>query len=219
MKQLATLILLLSSLTAAHAETRWVSDQLVITLRTGQGNQYQILKTLPSGTKLEVLNQADSGYTQVRTPAGDEGWVLTQYLTDKPTARLLLAQAQSQLAALQDENAKLKDDSTQLRQTNTELDKQVKDLSAQTAEQGKELARLKDVAERPLQLDNENKALKEQTIQLEKNLQIVTQENLSLKDRAEREWFMAGAGVLLAGMLLGLLLPKIRWRRRSSWDL
>ena len=87
MKQLATLILLLSSLTAAHAETRWVSDQLVITLRTGQGNQYQILKTLPSGTKLEVLNQInelDENVVNVSSHENIKG-ILEQCVSEKKT--------------------------------------------------------------------------------------------------------------------------------------
>lgn len=36
------------------------------------------------------------------------------------------------------------------------------------------------------------------------------------RDRANRDWFLAGAGVLFGGMLLGLLLPKRR--KRQSWS-
>ena len=52
---------------------------------------------------------------------------------------------------------------------------------------------------------------------LEKELQLIQQENQSLKDRSQREWFIAGAGVLLGGMLLGLIIPKLRWRKKSGW--
>ena len=39
----------------------------------------------------------------------------------------------------------------------------------------------------------------------------------ALKERSERDWFIAGAGVLLGGMILGFIIPKIRWKRRRSW--
>ena len=39
----------------ATAETRYVSDELQITLRSGQSTQHQILRMIPSGTPLEVL--------------------------------------------------------------------------------------------------------------------------------------------------------------------
>ena len=48
-------VLALSPLLAAAANYQYVSDKLVITLRTGQGNTYQILKTLETGTRLEVM--------------------------------------------------------------------------------------------------------------------------------------------------------------------
>jgi len=38
------------------------------------------------------------------------------------------------------------------------------------------------------------------------------------RQRALRQWFLAGAGVLLAGILLGLLLPRLVYRRRSRWS-
>jgi SH3 domain protein len=29
---------------------------------------------------------------------------------------------------------------------------------------------------------------------------------------------MVGAGVVLIGILAGLIIPRIRWRKKSSWD-
>ncbi|HKK04420.1 MAG TPA: TIGR04211 family SH3 domain-containing protein [Gammaproteobacteria bacterium] len=213
------LLLLLGCLSAVHAaQIRYVSDELIITLRTGQGNQYQIIKTLPTGTRLELLQQTDAGYSKVRTPDGEEGWVRTQYLMDHPSADQQLAAAQAKVKRLQDENSQLQQSLQEARQTENDLKTQVQKLSDQNDSQAKELSHLKEVSATPLKLDRENKDLKEKNIALQRNLQVATQENQSLKDRAEREWFMAGAGVLLAGILLGLIIPKIRWRRKGGWD-
>ncbi|MEJ2509703.1 MAG: TIGR04211 family SH3 domain-containing protein [Gammaproteobacteria bacterium] len=213
------LLLLLGCLSAVHAaQIRYVSDELIITLRTGQGNQYQIIKTLPTGTRLELLQQTDAGYSKVRTPDGEEGWVRTQYLMDHPSAEQQLTAAQAKVKRLQDENSQLQQSLQEARQTENDLKTQVQKLSDQNDSQAKELSHLKEVSATPLKLDRENKDLKEKNIALQRNLQVATQENQSLKDRAEREWFMAGAGVLLAGILLGLIIPKIRWRRKGGWD-
>ena len=73
------------------------------------------------------------------------------------------------------------------------------------------------MAAQPILLDKQNRELKQQNVSLEKELQLIQQENQVLKDRSQREWFIAGAGVLLGGMLLGLILPKLRWRKKSGW--
>jgi SH3 domain protein len=90
-------------------------------------------------------------------------------------------------------------------------------LLSQTESANAELERLKQVAAQPILLDNQNRELKQQNVSLEKELQLLQQENQVLKDRSQREWFIAGAGVLLGGMLLGLILPKLRWRKKSGW--
>lgn len=50
---------------------------------------------------------------------------------------------------------------------------------------------------------------------LESQLKIVRDANTELKAQRDQQWFLAGAGTLLAGMLIGLIVAKIRWRRKS----
>ena len=52
--------------------TGYVSDQLLITLRQGKGNQYKIIRTLKTGTPMEILERGDT-YFRVRTQRGEEG--------------------------------------------------------------------------------------------------------------------------------------------------
>ena len=79
-------LLMLFSLTLSAvivcAQTQYVSDELVITLREGQGSQYKIIKMLKTGTPLEIIEESDP-YLKVRTEKGDEGWVLNQYITEE----------------------------------------------------------------------------------------------------------------------------------------
>ena len=197
--------------------TQYVSDYLVITMRAGQGSQYQILKTLPSGTRLEVLETSDSGYTKVRNAEGVEGWVLSRYLSPTPIAKEKLAAAQKRLQRLKDQNNQLKQELATLQKSHRELETERTALVNKSTTTDAELERLNQVAAQPILLDKQNRELKQQNVSLEKELQLLQQENQSLKDRSQREWFIAGAGVLLGGMLLGLIVPKLRWRKKSSW--
>ena len=49
-------------------------------------------------------------------------------------------------------------------------------------------------------------------------LQTLRQERDALQAREARQWFLLGASVLGAGIVLGLVLPRLRWRRkRNDW--
>ncbi len=81
-----------------------------------------------------------------------------------------------------------------------------------------ELAEIKRTASSALAIDSENKELKSRVVSLERKLQTVHQENEVLKDRTARDWFMVGSAVVLLGIIVGLIIPRIRWRKKSSWD-
>lgn len=217
-RQLSILFCVLLLAGPVLAKTQYVSDHLVITLRTGQGNSYQIIKTLDSGERLEVLEETTSGYSHVRTSDGTEGWVRSQYLDDQPIAREQLAAAQSRVKNLQEKNQSLAKQLKELKEENHQINSSLSSLTKQHKEAEADLKRLNEVAAKPIMLDKENRELNEKTISLTNQLQLLKQENQLLKDRSDREWFIAGAGVLLGGILLGLLAPKLRRRKKDSWD-
>jgi len=216
MKHLILLFILVTSSTA-YAETQYVSDKLRITLRTGQGTEFQIIRALESGTKLEVLEQTETGYTNVKTEDGTEGWVRSQYLIPEPIAAHKLLKAEVQLEKYKTQLESLKTERTNLRKERKELSATKNSLSEKSSSLESELARLSKVAAKPILLDKENRSLQQENVKLGKDLQMIHQENQVLKDKANREWFIAGAAVLLGGILLGLIIPKIRFNKKSTW--
>jgi SH3 domain protein len=203
----------------ATAETRYVSDELQITLRSGQSTQHQILRMIPSGTPLEVLEtNEDTGYTQVRTPQNVEGWVLTRYLMDHPSAQDQLAAAKKKAARLEEENKNLKSSLKDVSGDKSSLDKDKRELLAKNDKLQSELDQIRKTAANALAIESEKNRLTDETRKLKTELQEVQQENQSLKDRSNREWFVRGAGVVLLGILLGLILPRIRFRSSSRWN-
>jgi len=202
---------------SAQAETQYVSDHLVITVRTGQGAQFQIIKTLESGEHVKVLEVTETGYTRIETSDGTEGWVRSQYLAKEPVAKEKLAIAENKLTKSRTALKALKEKFATLSKEHKLLSETQSSLSTDKKQLDTELARLNEIAKKPIILDKQNRELQTKNVALEKDLQRLNQENHSLKDRSQREWFIAGALVLFGGMILGLIIPKLRGRKRSSW--
>lgn len=202
----------------AYAASKYVSDHLVITMRTGQGNQFEIIKTLVSGTKLEILEETDTGYAMVRLNDGTEGWVRTQYLADEPIAAEKLAAAESKLGKLKGDNKLLREELDSLKKSKGTLDAEYAKLKSEHTNATQELTHLNEVAARPKQLETENKDLRKRFEQISDELVLVKQENQVLKDRSERQWFITGAAVLIIGMIIGLVIPKFRFHKKDSWS-
>ena len=73
-------------------ETQYISDMVLVPVRSGAGSQFRIVnRGLPSGTALLVYAQSDDGeWTEVETRGGTRGWIPTQYLQEEPPAGLLI---------------------------------------------------------------------------------------------------------------------------------
>src|SRR5690606_24960369 len=103
-------VALLLPLLSYAQTTRYVSDDLEITMRSGQGVKYSIKKMLRSGEALTVLETDPAGYSKVKTSNGVEGWVLTRYLSNSPSAREQLKSHQERIANLELEVTKYKEE-------------------------------------------------------------------------------------------------------------
>ena len=164
-----------------------------------------------------MLEVTDTGYTQIETSDGTEGWVRTQYLADEPVASEKLVRAEARLLKARTALKKIKENFASLSKEHKILSANQSALSTDKKQLEAELARLNEIAKKPIILDRQNRQLQEANVTLEKDLQRLNQENHSLKDRSQREWFIAGALVLFGGMILGFIIPKLRGRKRSSW--
>jgi len=211
-------ILLAFEVVAAES-TRYVNDELIITLRAGQGSEYKIIKSLPSGTELELLEEGDgTDFSKVRTKAGIEGWVRSWYLSKTPTAKLLLADATRKTESLEAENKKLRASTLSSSKINKDLKQQLDQLEMDNSKLLKENNKLKDIAGRPIELESKNKRLTAEISRIKQENKILTDENSGLRQSSVQKWFMAGSGVLIVGIIFGLILPRLRRNRASSWS-
>lgn len=204
---------------SAQAETVWVSDEFEIMLRTGPSTSNAIERMLSSGTELEVLEtDSDSGYSRVRTGAGTEGWVLTRYLMGEPPAREQLQRLTSQLTNANARGSSLGTQLEAIRQEQNNATQRVSDLEGENETLQRELAEIRRKAANVLAIDTQNENLRQQLTDAEIRVSILEQENESLAGQKDRYWFITGALVLIVGIVLGLVLPRIKFQRRSRYD-
>ncbi len=216
--RLSIFCLLALAASAAGAQTRYVSDRLEVTLRTGTSTQHTIVRMLPSGARVEVLEvDAGNGYSRVRTVEGVEGWLLSRYLMDQPAARDQLAAATSRIETL---NARVNELSVELRELRAErdtLEAERRGLGGEAEALRAELDEVRRASASALELDRDNRELRAKVTASEQHTARLNAEIAELKANTRRNWFLAGAGVLFGGLLLGLILPSLKFRKRSRW--
>lgn len=203
----------------AAAESAWVSDQFEITLRTGPSTSNAIERMLPSGTELEVLERdAENGYTRVRTAGGAEGWVLSRYLMQEPSAREQLIRLTEQLTSATSRGSSLNSQLGAIRSEVETATRRIAELEREKRALEQELAEIRRTAANVLSINEQNAALRDQLTNAEIRADTLEQQNRELASQTTRYWFMTGAFVLVIGIILGIWLPRIRWQRRSRYD-
>jgi SH3 domain protein len=201
----------------AAAESVWVSDQFEVMLRTGPSTSNAIERMLPSGTALEVLERdLDAGYARVRTAAGTEGWVLSRYLMNEPSAREQLVTLTSRLTNASAQGSSLTSQLDAIKGEQDAATRQIASLERDNTRLENELAEIKRTAANVLSIDSQNKDLRERLNAAETSVGALEQQIRELTGQTTRYWFMTGALVLVVGMILGLWLPRISWKRRRS---
>jgi SH3 domain protein len=203
---------------AAQAETQYIVDQLTVPLRRGPSNGHKIIHAgLPSGTALEIVVKDDgSGFTQVRTANGTEGWVPTQYLTPEPAARDRVVQLTKRIESLTAELATLRQGVKTEQGARNSAEAASGDLNKKLKQLETELADIKRVSANSVAMYEENKALKIQTEQLQQATSEQAGQIKSLKSSEVQMWLLIGGGLVGLGLTFGIAI-KSRPKSRNGW--
>lgn len=202
----------------AAAETAWVSDVFYVPLRSGPSDGNRIVhKGLASGTEVEVIAvDPAAGYTHVRTAAGVDGWIGTQYVVREPVAAVALAAANKRVQALEQQLNQRGQTLTQLRSTSDEASSTKEALFAQVAALQTELDELKRVSAGSIEEHTRNQELMTLNARLRGEVDRLVQETQSLQSSQQQRWLLIGGGLVLGGLLAGFVI-KAR-PRRSGWS-
>jgi len=211
-----SLFILLSD--SVQAQTRYVTDDFKVMLRTGPSSRNKIVDSLNSGTRLEVLRvDAGNGHSQVQTRGGKIGYVLTRFLSVSPAARSKVASLESQLKQLRSKPGELQALLAESQEENQELIAQNIRLTTEYKAASQELAEIKAVSADAVNLSKRSAKLESEVQQLLLQLDDIRIDNEVLKDQSEKRWYVLGGGTVLIGLLLGWILSRARRPRRQSW--
>jgi SH3 domain protein len=212
-------VLILSApVTIYAAEKAYVTDRLEVQLRRGQSLQHKIVRMVPSGTAVNVLEKnPQTGYSFVRLDSGEEGWILSRYLSDQPIAINQLDEMTKKLETALEENKRLKSELSTVTSGKQSTDKTAQQLQAETTRLNTELMAIRQASANVLQIQAERDMLRESVIKLERELDTIRREKQALDEDHRQDWFMIGAGVLFGGIVLGVVLPRMSWRKKSAW--
>ena len=91
----------------AHAETVYVIDELKIGLHEDRTIDSPIIKLVPSGTPLSVIER-DTDLIHVQEAGGSKGWIHSKYVVVEKPGKSRITDLENSNKALQQEIAQLK---------------------------------------------------------------------------------------------------------------
>ena len=221
-----------SMIASAQTDKRYVTDMIILTLREGPGNEYNVIRTLKSDTPVYVLEEGEA-FTKIRTEDNQEGWVAKQYLTESTPKPIIIAGLKKEIEELnariarlagvgtsaqsrlenqrKEQNRKREELENNLQKWKQEALNTKRNLDKITQEHDSLLEASSNVTELVVERDQ----LKEKNSDLEntiKDLQAKVGELQEDHDRLIRNeilhWFLAGSGVFFVGLIIGKLSRK-----------
>ncbi len=180
-----------------RAESVYVKGITKITMRTEPGVAHKIIAMLETGTPLETIEKR-ADWSRVKTEDGKTGWVLTRFITMEKPGVLLLEE---------------------LKRKNETLSRKVAALEKRNESLSEKEERLTEIREKYAALEKRSTSfpeLEEKNREMKQALQEQKETIEKLEARLQDKkviWFLAGAGVFIFGILLGM---SARRKKRSS---
>ena len=209
-----------ASINSVFADTRYVSDRLIISVRDGQDQNAAVLGYLETAAPVEVLEE-NGDFLRIRTEDGLEGWVRAQYIVSETPKTLIIDNLKNEINALNKEiqAIKNKEDSTSntLSESKKMYREKIEELKEEVNINQKFAAKAKsdfiELNNKYTNLLNNSKNTEKLINEVEKLKKSNNELNTEVKSlRMDRknplksnriQSFIAGAGVLLLGFILG----------------
>jgi SH3 domain protein len=209
-----------ASVNSVLAETGYVSDRLIVSVRDGQDQNAAVLGYIETGAPVDILEEKEN-LLKIRTKDGIEGWVRAQYIVSEKPKPLIIENMKNEITALNKEIETLKNKqdsaSNTLSQSKKMYQEKIEELKEEVSINQKFAAKAKSDS---IQLNKKYKTLLKNSQNTEKliseverlkklNAELNTEVKSLRKNRKnplKSDWiqsFIAGAGVLLFGFILG----------------
>ena len=215
-------VLCLCSAAAAEQERRFITDEILVPIRSGAGGDYRILnKGLPSGTAVTFYGLSENGvWAEVETRGGTRGWLRAQYMQAEPPTQELLNALQADYDALQADRDNLRGMLNDTQSVAYDNEEELNQLRTSLAARDAELTEIKRVSGSALELDARNRTLSEQLERERSEAELLKLENIRLQERIDNNQIIDGAVAVLLGVLVAIIAPRLmpRRRRNDGWS-
>lgn len=202
----------------ANAETKFISDDIEVTLRSGTSTANNIVDLLRSGDRVTVIEEdLTTQYSLVETENDTRGYVLTRFLMDQPPARATLVELQARYQTQQAELARQQAEVKRLDRELAQAQGDNENLKNTLRASEEELGSVRDAAASTLDVMEQNQRLQNVVAQLQKEKDQLAGDNAALRDSTRLDWFIRGGALSLVAFLIGILVTRIRWRKTDSW--
>ncbi|MFO7560571.1 MAG: TIGR04211 family SH3 domain-containing protein [Desulfobacterales bacterium] len=192
-----------------YAEKMYVGNILKVTLRTGPGLDHKVIQMLESGQEVDVL-EPGKDWSRVLTMSGNEGWILTRFISPQMPSDLLLKNLSQKYEKLSARAADLEKENAKFLKENKQLASELADTKDALSRTSNEYSTLKkesaDFLSLKAKYEKANLELATQTNKARELNEILLQRNIHIG--------LLGAGILLVGFIIGFSTKK--QRRRSS---
>jgi len=193
------------------AQTRYISEEFEVPMRSGQSGEHRIIALIPSGRAVELVSPGDE-WSMVRLPGGREGWVLTRYLSDKMPSAMQLERLERRHAEIVQQHQALQTNASKLAAENSRLSN---DLN-QTKEQMRLLQEAHETLKREsAQFISLKEAHEENQQALSKALARAGQLESALDHMANSQLYQGllyGGALVIVGFIAGFVLKKPKRR-------
>lgn len=208
------------SVNSVFAEMRYVSDRLIISVRDGQSQDAAVLGYIETGAAVEILEEKED-FLKIKTKDGLEGWVRAQYIVSEKPKVLIIEKLNNEIKTLNKGGELLKNDrnsalnrlskTKEMYQEKIDALKEEVNINQKFAAKAKsDLIQLKRKYADLLERSENTRELMDEIEKLKKtNAELNTEITSFRKDRKNPlksnriQSFIAGAGVLLFGFILG----------------
>ena len=207
------LALMLLTLRVSAESYVYITDQLDLPIRSDKSFGNNIIRLLPSGTELSLLQSTEDGWAQIKFD-DTIGWIKSFYLSPDPSSREKLKKLTRTYNANKLLISKLSGEKDELESQLLSLKQENTDLVVQSSKSQAEKEHVEQTYQDALKLEHDNEKLIQEKLQLRAELQLAVNNTQIQKDTSSRNWFIVGAIVLFFGMIIGFIVPGLLNRRR-----
>jgi len=220
-----------ASINSVFADTRYVSDRLIISVRDGQNPNAAVLGYIETAAQVDVLEEKED-LLRIRTEDLIEGWVRAKYIDSEKPKVLIIENLENEIKALNKDIKTVKNEqdsvSNTLSKTKKMYQEEIEELKEEVNINQKFAAKAKSdfiqLNKKYTNLLKNSKNTGKLIGEVEKLKKLNAELNTEIKSlRSDRknplksnriQSFIAGAGVLLFGFILG---GSVKKRKRSRF--